>query len=105
MKSVLRFTIIAVLIIGAIVAGAQSDPPNSGNVLGGKPAGLGGQPGSNAPAPQGSADPWTKIKLSFSATDLKSSYDESSWGFSASAGVSFGFFSAGGSYAHDESTR
>ncbi len=62
-------------------------------------------PGTDAADTPSSSDPWTKINLSFSATDLKTRSDQSSWGFSASAHVGFGFFSAGGSYSHDESTR
>ena len=61
--------------------------------------------GGESPSQEGSADPWTKIQLSFSATDLRTKLDQSSWGFSAEAHVGFGFFSAGGSYAHDESSR
>ena len=49
-------------------------------------------------------DPWTKITYSFSAADQKTHTDQSSWGFSAGASVSFGLFSAGGSYSHEEST-
>ncbi|KAI9782386.1 MAG: hypothetical protein M1839_005259 [Geoglossum umbratile] len=60
-------------------------------------------PGSNAAVPT-PLDPWTKITFSFSATDQKTHMDQSSWGFSVGASVSFGLFSAGGSYSHDESS-
>ncbi|KAI9866194.1 MAG: hypothetical protein M1813_001755 [Trichoglossum hirsutum] len=60
-------------------------------------------PGSSTAAPI-PLDPWTKITFSFSATDQKTHMDQSSWGFSAGASVSFGWFSAGGSYSHDESS-
>ena len=60
-------------------------------------------PGSNT-IPSAPLDPWTKITFSFSATDQKTHMDQSSWGFSAAASVSFGLFSAGGSYSHDESS-
>lgn len=60
-------------------------------------------PGSNTATPI-PLDAWTKITYSFSATDQQTHMDQSSWGFSASAGVSFGLFSAGGSYSHDESS-
>jgi hypothetical protein len=60
-------------------------------------------PGSTAVSPP-AADPWTKITASFSASDQSSLYEQSSWGFSAGASVSFGLFSGGGSYSHDESS-
>jgi hypothetical protein len=61
--------------------------------------------GSDTPPPL-SADPWTKITASFSASDQDSLYEKSSWGFSVGAGGSFfGLFGGGGSYSHDESTR
>jgi hypothetical protein len=60
-------------------------------------------PGSTTAAPI-PLDPWTKITYSFSATDQKTHMDQSSWGFSAGASVTFGLFSAGGSYSHEESS-
>jgi hypothetical protein len=61
-------------------------------------------PGSTTVTP-GSADPWTKITASFAASDQKSHYDQSSWGFHVGASANWGLFSAGGSYSHDESSR
>ena len=49
------------------------------------------------------ANPWTSITFSYSATDLKTSSSQSSWGFSVGGHVGFGLWSAGGSYSHDES--
>ena len=62
-------------------------------------------PPGQTTAPPPSADPWTKITASFSASDQSSQFDQSSWGFSVGAQVSFGLFSAGGAYSHDESSR
>lgn len=101
-------------LIGAIVNAHASDPTKSqgsGNDL--------AQPGSEfanpifglSPPPAGqtgpsvAADPWTKITASFSSSDQKSLYTESSWGFSVGGRASFGLFSAGGAYSHDESTK
>ena len=61
-------------------------------------------PGSNIVAPV-PLDPWTKITVSFSADDQERHTDQSSWGFNAGASVSYGLFSAGGSYSHDESSE
>ena len=102
-------------LIGAIVSAHASDPTNkqgSGNDLaqpGSELAnpifGLNQAPGQTGPAAPAPADPWTKITASFSASDQKSLYTQSSWGFSVGGEASFGLFSAGGAYSHNESTR
>ncbi|KAE8150823.1 hypothetical protein BDV25DRAFT_139419 [Aspergillus avenaceus] len=58
----------------------------------------------NDPRPQGgSSDPWTTISASFSASDQTSTANTSSWGMSVGGTVGWGGFSAGGSYAHEQS--
>lgn len=57
-------------------------------------------PGAKAPP----ADPWVTITASFSATDQKSTSETKSWGMSVGAGAGWGLWSAGGSYAHDETS-
>ncbi|KAK3632228.1 hypothetical protein LTR56_016469 [Elasticomyces elasticus] len=50
------------------------------------------------------ARPIFGISSSFSSTDQKTHIDQSSWGLSVGAKASLGFFSAGGTYSHDESS-
>ncbi|KAK3361626.1 hypothetical protein B0T24DRAFT_684657 [Lasiosphaeria ovina] len=94
-------------------ADPNADPnnePTSGNNVPAKDAELAlpifnlPLPGSTAPPVKAPLDPWTNISLSFSSADQKKHTDESSWGFSVSAGGGWGLFSGGGSYSHDEST-
>ncbi|KAK3985320.1 hypothetical protein QBC44DRAFT_405143 [Cladorrhinum sp. PSN332] len=55
------------------------------------------------PAAGTESDPWTTISVSFSAEDQRSSAATSSWGMSVGGGGGWGLWSAGGSYAHEES--
>jgi hypothetical protein len=51
------------------------------------------------------ADPWTTIKCSFSATTQSQKSDTSSWGTSFGGGAGWGLWSVGGSYSHEQSAR
>ena len=51
------------------------------------------------------ADPWTTVTFSYSASDLKSTASDSSWGMKVGGSVGYGLWSVGGSYAHDESKK
>ncbi|EPE25356.1 hypothetical protein GLAREA_01268 [Glarea lozoyensis ATCC 20868] len=48
------------------------------------------------------ADPWTTISFSYSASDVKQSAEQHSWGKGVGGAVGFGLWSVGGSYSHDE---
>jgi hypothetical protein len=62
-------------------------------------------PSRSETVPSTTEDPWMKVTASFSASNFQSQYGEFYWGFSVGGGVSFGPFSAGGSYSHDETSR
>lgn len=60
---------------------------------------------ADADAQPKKADPWTTITASFKAADQSQTTDQSSWGASFSAGATFGLWSAGGNYAHEEGKK
>ena len=55
--------------------------------------------------PVGGMGPWTTISFSYSAQDQAQDEFASSWGMKVGGGVGFGLFSAGGNYAHDQSSQ
>ena len=60
---------------------------------------------SNLPVAGTASDPWTTIKLSYSAANQSSTATTSSWGFSVGGGFGWGLWSVGGSYAHDQTQK
>ena len=70
--------------------GSGGTPPADGSTL---------PPNSSAE----DADPWTKITFSYSAADVQTSSQQSSGGMKVGGLGSWGLWSVGGSYSHDES--
>lgn len=61
--------------------------------------------GEDLPEEGSTSDPWTTIKVSFSAEEQSSTENTSSWGMSVGGGAGWGLWSVGGSYAHDQTNK